>query len=102
MPPRHSNERKIEDYSDEDFESMFKAFVMSPHYLNRALMSSMKEKHFGRIIRITSEVFYVGNPEFSAYVSAKGAHIGYLKSTAKFFRQIKTTMGMEKLRFRTP
>ncbi len=76
-------EYKIEDYSDEDFDSMYKAFVMSPHYLTKALMGSMKQNHFGRIINITSEVFYLGNSHFSAYVAAKGAQIGYLRSTAK-------------------
>ena len=80
-PAQH--EYKIEQYSDDDFESMYRAFVMSPHYLTKTLMGSMKEKKFGRIINITSEVFYVGNPEFSAYVAAKGAQIGYLRSTAK-------------------
>ena len=62
---------------------MAAAFMMSPHYLTQAVAPAMKENHFGRIIHITSEVFTDGTPHFSAYVSAKGAQIGYLRSTAK-------------------
>ena len=75
-------EKTIEAYSEADFESMFKAFVMSPQYLTRAVMPEMKQQKFGRIIHVTSEVFNCGSSPFSAYVAAKGGQIGYLRSTA--------------------
>lgn len=75
-------EKTIDAYTDADFESMFKAFIMSPHYITRAVVSNMKERNFGRIIHVTSEVFQCGSSPFSAYVAAKGGQIGYLRSTA--------------------
>lgn len=75
-------EKTIDAYTDADFESMFRAFVMSPHYLTRAVASEMKMRQFGRIIHVTSEVFHCGSSPFSAYVAAKGGQIGYMRSTA--------------------
>ena len=42
----------------------------------------MKEKGCGRIVNITSEVFHLGVPQFSAYVAAKGGQIGWSRSMA--------------------
>ncbi len=75
-------QKSIEEQKTEDFVSMTAAFMMSPHYLTRAALPSMKKNKFGRIINITSEVFHEGTPNFSAYVSAKGAQIGYMRSSA--------------------
>jgi hypothetical protein len=36
----------------------------------------MKERGFGRIINIGSEVFELGNSRFANYVAAKGAQLG--------------------------
>ena len=79
-PAQH--EKTIEDYSEADFESMFRAFVISPHYLTRAVAPEMKKQQFGRINHVTSEVFQCGSTPFSAYVAGKGGQIGYLRSTA--------------------
>lgn len=75
-------EKTIDAYTEADFESMFRAFVMSPHYLTRAVVPEMKIRQFGRIIHVTSEVFHCGSSPFSAYVAAKGGQIGYMRSTA--------------------
>ena len=75
-------EKTIDAYTEADFESMFQAFVMSPHYLTRAVVPEMKIRKFGRIIHVTSEVFHCGSSPFSAYVAAKGGQIGYMRSTA--------------------
>jgi 3-oxoacyl-[acyl-carrier protein] reductase len=42
----------------------------------------MKERRYGRIINLGSEVFERGVPEFSNYVSAKGAQLGLTRSWA--------------------
>jgi 3-oxoacyl-[acyl-carrier protein] reductase len=42
----------------------------------------MKASRWGRIIQITSEVFHVGMPVYSAYVAAKGGQIGWSRSMA--------------------
>ncbi len=57
-------------------------FVKSPVLLTKAVLDGMKERHWGRIINIGSEVFERGVPEFSNYVSAKGAQLGLTRSWA--------------------
>ena len=76
-------QKPVEDYTPEDVSSMSAAFMMSPYYLTKAALPTMKKSGFGRIIHITSEVFQEGTPQFSAYVAAKGAQVGYMRSTAK-------------------
>jgi 3-oxoacyl-[acyl-carrier protein] reductase len=57
-------------------------FVKSPLLLVQAVVGSMKERRYGRIINIGSEVFERGVAEFSNYVSAKGAQLGLTRSWA--------------------
>jgi 3-oxoacyl-[acyl-carrier protein] reductase len=61
---------------------MLEFFVKSPVLLAKKVIGSMKERHYGRIINIGSEVFERGVPEFSNYVSAKGAQLGLTRSWA--------------------
>lgn len=74
--------KPIEGYAMADYEAMLAAFVRSPFLLTQRLVPSMKERKDGRIINITSEVFHLGMPEFSAYVAAKGGQIGWSRSMA--------------------
>ncbi|WP_265594697.1 SDR family oxidoreductase [Haloferula sp. BvORR071] len=78
----HQPMKKLEDYTWEEHESMLQAFVKSPFLLAKRLVPSMKERSRGRIINITSEVYHLGMPEFSAYVAAKGGQIGWSRSMA--------------------
>jgi 3-oxoacyl-[acyl-carrier protein] reductase len=57
-------------------------FVKSPVLLAKAVVPGMKQRRWGRIINIGSEVFEKGVPEFSNYVSAKGAQLGLTRSWA--------------------
>jgi 3-oxoacyl-[acyl-carrier protein] reductase len=57
-------------------------FVKSPVLLAKAVLGPMKQRRWGRIINIGSEVFERGVPEFSNYVSAKGAQLGLTRSWA--------------------
>lgn len=75
-------ELPLHEYTEEQFNAMYRAFVMSPHYVTKAAVPAMKEAGFGRIIHITSEVFQLGRENFTAYVSAKGGQNGYLRSAA--------------------
>lgn len=74
--------KPVEEYALDEYEAMLKAFVRSPFLLAKRLVPSMKERRTGRIINITSEVFHLGMPEFSAYVAAKGGQIGWSRSMA--------------------
>src|SRR2546430_2538007 len=67
---------KIEDLTWRDCLDMLEFFVKSPVLLVQAVVGPMKERRSGRIINIGSEVFERGVPEFSNYVSAKGAQLG--------------------------
>jgi NAD(P)-dependent dehydrogenase (short-subunit alcohol dehydrogenase family) len=73
---------KIEDLTWRACLDMLEFFVKSPVLLVKAVVGSMKERRSGRIINIGSEVFERGVPEFSNYVSAKGAQLGLTRSWA--------------------
>ena len=57
-------------------------FVKSPVLLAKAVVPGMKQRKYGRIVNIGSEVLEKGVPEFSNYVSAKGAQLGLTRSWA--------------------
>jgi 3-oxoacyl-[acyl-carrier protein] reductase len=73
---------RIEDLTWRDCLDMLEFFVKSPLLLTKAVVPSMKQRRYGRIINIGSEVFERGVPEFSNYVSAKGAQLGLTRSWA--------------------
>jgi 3-oxoacyl-[acyl-carrier protein] reductase len=58
-------------------------FVKSPLLLAKAVVGGMKERKWGRIIQIGSEVFETGLGRFSDYVAAKGAQLGLTRSWAR-------------------
>jgi len=73
---------KLEDLTWRDCLDLLEFFVKSPLLLAKAVVGPMKERRYGRIIHIGSEVFERGVPEFSNYVSAKGAQLGLTRSWA--------------------
>ncbi|MDA0766997.1 MAG: 3-oxoacyl-ACP reductase FabG [Verrucomicrobia bacterium] len=72
----------IEDYDEAFYRQMLDFFVISPFLLAQAVLPSMKARKWGRIVNITSEVFAVSHPDFSAYVAAKGGQIGWSRGMA--------------------
>lgn len=74
--------KPIEHYDWDFYQSMLDFFVKSPYLLTRATIASMKHRHHGRIINITTENFERGVGNFSAYVAAKGAQVGWTRSMA--------------------
>jgi 3-oxoacyl-[acyl-carrier protein] reductase len=58
-------------------------FVKSPLLLLQAVLPGMKERKYGRVIQIGSEVMELGNPRFANYVAAKGAQLGQTRSWAR-------------------
>jgi 3-oxoacyl-[acyl-carrier protein] reductase len=73
---------KIEDLTWRQCLDQLEFFVKSPLLLVKAVVGEMKQRRYGRIINIGSEVFERGVPEFSNYVSAKGAQLGLTRSWA--------------------
>ena len=84
----------IEDYSEDFYRSMLDFFVISPFLLAQAALPGMKEKKWGRIINITSEVFAASVPNFSAYVAAKGGQIGWSRSMSGELAPFGITVNM--------
>jgi 3-oxoacyl-[acyl-carrier protein] reductase len=69
-------------------------FVKSPLLLLKQVLPGMKERGFGRIIQIGSEVFEVGNPRFANYVAAKGAQLGLTRSWARELAPTSITVNL--------
>jgi len=75
--------KPIEEYDWEFYQQMINFFIKSPYLLTRATIGKMKQKQWGRIINISSEVYQLSVSPFSAYVSAKGGQIGWTRSMSK-------------------
>jgi len=73
----------IEDQTWDSYLDQLVFFVKSPLLLLKQVLPGMKERGFGRIINIGSEVFELGNPRFANYVAAKGAQLGLTRSWAR-------------------
>lgn len=73
---------KLEDLTWKHCLDQLEFFVKSPVLLAKAVVPGMKARRSGRIINVGSEVFEQGVPEFSSYVSAKGAQLGLTRSWA--------------------
>jgi 3-oxoacyl-[acyl-carrier protein] reductase len=73
---------RIEDLDWRACLDQLEFFVKSPLLLLKAVLGPMKQRRWGRVINIGSEVFERGVPEFSNYVSAKAAQLGLTRSWA--------------------
>jgi 3-oxoacyl-[acyl-carrier protein] reductase len=67
----------------EDHLAQLAFFVKSPVILGRAVLPSMRERGWGRIVQIDSEVVDLPPPGRSAYVAAKSAQIGLTRAWAR-------------------
>jgi 3-oxoacyl-[acyl-carrier protein] reductase len=76
-------ERPIEEYDWAFYQTMLDFFVKSPVLLIKECLPHMKKQKWGRIVQITSEVFFIGVAPFSAYVAAKGGQVGLSRSLAR-------------------
>jgi 3-oxoacyl-[acyl-carrier protein] reductase len=74
---------RIEKLTWRDCLDQLEFFAKSPLLLVQAVVESMKERRYGRIINVGSEVFERGVPEFSSYVAAKAAQLGLTRSWAR-------------------
>ena len=86
--------KPIEKLVWQDFLDHMEFFVKSPLLLVQQVLPSMKQKRFGRIINIGSEVFEQGMPGFSNYVSAKGAQLGLTRSWANELGPYQITVNL--------
>ena len=75
--------KPIEEYDWAFYQLMLDFFIKSPFLLTREALPHMKERRWGRISNITSEVFHRAVAPFSAYVAAKGGQIGWSRSMSR-------------------
>jgi 3-oxoacyl-[acyl-carrier protein] reductase len=76
-------EAPLEDVTWDDHLGQLDFFVRSPVLLARAVVGSMRTRGYGRIVQIDSEVVDRPPPGRSAYVTAKSAQIGLVRSWAR-------------------
>jgi 3-oxoacyl-[acyl-carrier protein] reductase len=76
-------EAALTDVAWEDHLAQLDFFVKSPVLLARAVVPGMQARRFGRIVHIDSEVAHRPPPGRSAYVTAKSAQIGLMRSWAR-------------------
>lgn len=86
--------KPIEQYDWAFYQRMIDFFIKSPYLLTRRALPYMKQKRWGRIINITSEVFQRSTSPFSAYVAAKGGQVGWSKSMARELAPFGITVNM--------
>jgi 3-oxoacyl-[acyl-carrier protein] reductase len=87
-------ELPFEEYDWDFFQTMLDFFVKSPVLLMKQCLPHMRQKHWGRIIHITSEVVALASAPFSAYVAAKGGQTGLALSTARELAATGITVNM--------
>lgn len=86
--------KPIEEYDWAFYQMMLDFFIKSPFLLTRKALPHMKQKRWGRIINITSEVFQRSVAPFSAYVAAKGGQIGWSRSMSRELAPFGITVNM--------
>jgi 3-oxoacyl-[acyl-carrier protein] reductase len=86
--------KPIEEYDWAFYQRMLDFFVKSPFLLARRGLPGMKQRQWGRIINIVSEVYHRSVAPFSAYVAAKGGQIGWTRSMATELAPFGITVNM--------
>lgn len=72
----------LEEFPEDRWKLLIDVMLVGPAMLSRALMPSMRERGYGRIINLGSIHSLVASPYKSAYVAAKHGLIGFAKTVA--------------------
>jgi NAD(P)-dependent dehydrogenase (short-subunit alcohol dehydrogenase family) len=73
----------VEDYTVEEWHRVIDLNLNGTFHVNRVVISSMKEKNYGRIVNIASIAGKEGNPNAGAYSASKAGVIGLTKTLGK-------------------
>ncbi len=71
------------EQTDEDWNRIVSVNLTSVFLCSRAVLSSMREQKYGRIVNIASIAGKEGNPNMTGYSATKAGVIGFTKSLAK-------------------
>jgi NAD(P)-dependent dehydrogenase (short-subunit alcohol dehydrogenase family) len=74
--------RAFNEISSEEWDMMMNINVKGPWLCAQAVFPHMKVKGKGRIINLTSEVFFTGSHGFVHYVASKGGVVGLTRALA--------------------
>jgi 3-oxoacyl-[acyl-carrier protein] reductase len=75
--------RPLEDVPDEDWHAVVAANLTTAFYCTRAVVPTMKQRGWGRIVNISSAAgLTVSKTGIQAYASAKAAQIGFTRQMA--------------------
>ena len=78
----HSRHQKIDDITEADFDEMIGLHLRGPFFLARAAAVQMRRGGWGRIVNISSEQSYGGDPALPHYTAAKAGLRTLTKSLA--------------------
>jgi 3-oxoacyl-[acyl-carrier protein] reductase len=73
----------LADYPVDEFRQITEINLLGTFHVNRAVVPSMRQAGYGRIVNIASVAGKEGNPGASAYSASKAAVIGLTKSLGK-------------------
>lgn len=83
---------KVEDANPQDMRDGLEAMVVAPFRLIGAAVTQMKAQGKGRIVMTTSAAPYRGLPNYSMYVTARGAQNTMVQTLARELAQTGITM----------
>lgn len=67
----------VEDVSVEDFEESYRLGVGAAILLTQQVLPGMRERDFGRIVLVSSELGLIGGPTYTSYCTTKFALVGF-------------------------
>ena len=73
----------VVDYDNKAWDRIISVNLTGTYYVNKAVVSHMKENGYGRIVNIASVAGKDGNPNASAYSASKAGVIALTKSLGK-------------------
>ena len=66
----------VEDVTPEDFERSYRLHVGAAVWLTQAVLPAMRERGYGRIVLVSSELGLIGGPSYASYCTSKWAMVG--------------------------
>ncbi|MEA2297459.1 MAG: hypothetical protein QOF77_395 [Solirubrobacteraceae bacterium] len=66
----------VEDVRPVDFEHSYRLHAGAGLWLTQAVLGGMRERDFGRIVLVSSELGLIGGPSYTSYCTSKWALIG--------------------------
>ncbi len=66
----------IEDVTPADFEQSYRLYVGAAIWLTQGVLAGMRERGYGRIVLVSSELGLIGAPSYTSYCTSKWAMVG--------------------------